>query len=305
MPVCIVSGCGNRHTKASKIYLASFPSEKDTERRKLWIKNVFKDQPYRQPSIYYYVCEDHFEDNMWEKVRVDGKRKLKKNAVPTIFHRRKCNDSSNECVSQMSEDVRASELDEPKIIHTAPVHSSAISHLAEASDSVFSNEEANGPSDVENDTEALKKRLKQTEQMLEEARNQLTELKKKFEQEPHETNKIVRRLEQSNIQLRKCKKKLWKKNKLMMEKLNRQNGLKRAVRKMLTEDQLEVLTRKASRGIKWSIETMTKALQLKFLCGSIGYEELRASNMPLPSQRTLRRFCLQLMSKRAASAKKV
>jgi len=28
----------------------------------------------------------HFSDDMWEKPRVDGKRKLKPNAVPTIFY---------------------------------------------------------------------------------------------------------------------------------------------------------------------------------------------------------------------------
>ncbi|KAK0072212.1 hypothetical protein PV325_011736 [Microctonus aethiopoides] len=75
---------------------------------------------------------------------------------------------------------------------------------------------------------------------------------------------------------------------------------------MLTEDQLEVLTKKASRGMKWSNETMMKALRLKFSCGSTaGYEELRAQNMSFPSQRTLRRFRLQLMNRRATSAKKV
>lgn len=104
--------------------------------------------------------------------------------------------------------VKASELEKPKIIYTALVHSSVISHLAEASESVFLNEEANGPSDVENEAEALRKRLKETEKMLEEARNQSTELKTKFEEEPHETNKVVRRLVQSNIQLSKCKERL-------------------------------------------------------------------------------------------------
>ncbi|XP_025154726.1 uncharacterized protein LOC112588581 isoform X2 [Harpegnathos saltator] len=51
MPSCSVPGCCNRTTKGKKIHMACFPSD-----------------PKRK-----------------EKTRVDGKRKLKCNAVPTIF----------------------------------------------------------------------------------------------------------------------------------------------------------------------------------------------------------------------------
>lgn len=34
---------------------------------------------------YYFYMQIHFSKDMWEKVRCDGKRKLKCNAVPTIF----------------------------------------------------------------------------------------------------------------------------------------------------------------------------------------------------------------------------
>lgn len=35
--------------------------------------------------IKHKIFQAHFAPDMWEKVRVDGKRKLKHNAVPTIF----------------------------------------------------------------------------------------------------------------------------------------------------------------------------------------------------------------------------
>ncbi|CAL1671704.1 unnamed protein product [Lasius platythorax] len=81
MPSCSVPGCSNRTKKGRKIYMASLPS--DPERKKLWITSIGKIN--WESTKYLYVCEIHFENEMWEKKRVDGKRKLKCNAVPTIF----------------------------------------------------------------------------------------------------------------------------------------------------------------------------------------------------------------------------
>ena len=48
-------------------------------------------------------------------------------------------------------------------------------------------------------------------------------------------------------------------------------------------------SRKSRRGgPKWSAETVQKALQLKFRCGS-GYEALLDQGLPYPSEQTLRR----------------
>lgn len=33
----------------------------------------------------WFICEVHFSPEMWEKLRVDGKKMLKHNAIPTIF----------------------------------------------------------------------------------------------------------------------------------------------------------------------------------------------------------------------------
>lgn len=38
---------------------------------------------FRQTHLV--LCEVHFEDEMWEKTREDGSRKLKWSAVPTLF----------------------------------------------------------------------------------------------------------------------------------------------------------------------------------------------------------------------------
>lgn len=62
-----------------------------------------------------------------------------------------------------------------------------------------------------------------------------------------------------------------------------------SLRKLFTDDQLRALGRKSMRGSKWSANTIKKALQLRFACGSTGYEQLLEQQFPLPSLRTLRR----------------
>jgi hypothetical protein len=47
--------------------------------------------------------------------------------------------------------------------------------------------------------------------------------------------------------------------------------------------------KKSTKFMKWSNDTVTKALKLKFACGSSGYEELLKQNFPYPSVRTLQR----------------
>lgn len=65
----------------------------------------------------------------------------------------------------------------------------------------------------------------------------------------------------------------------------RQNKLKA----FLNDDQLASMSRKCTKGMKWSPQTVKKALQMRFSCGTTGYNVVRDSGYPLPSTRTLRR----------------
>lgn len=56
---------------------------RDEKRRAQWSANVRRKN--WSPTRNSYLCEVHFEPKMWEKTTVDGRRKLKCNAVPTIF----------------------------------------------------------------------------------------------------------------------------------------------------------------------------------------------------------------------------
>ncbi|KYQ50592.1 hypothetical protein ALC60_10300 [Trachymyrmex zeteki] len=56
---------------------------KDTCRRNVWLRNAKLENKILNSSAA--LCEFHFTSNMWEKIRIDGTKKLKCTAVPTIF----------------------------------------------------------------------------------------------------------------------------------------------------------------------------------------------------------------------------
>lgn len=58
---------------------------------------------------------------------------------------------------------------------------------------------------------------------------------------------------------------------------------------IFNNDQMKALSKKSTMFMKWSNETVKKALKLKFACGNNGYNEILSQNIPLPSLRTLRR----------------
>lgn len=76
---CAAYGCTNRSEKG--FLMKKFP--KDPTRRKIWSAKVRRDG--WTPTDNSMLCEMHFEESMWEKTREDGSRKLKHDAVPTIF----------------------------------------------------------------------------------------------------------------------------------------------------------------------------------------------------------------------------
>lgn len=61
---------------------------------------------------YYYFCQVHFSDEMWEETTQKGKRRLKCTAIPTIFHDRLI---VNTCVEESMNSV---ETQEYNISHT-------------------------------------------------------------------------------------------------------------------------------------------------------------------------------------------
>ncbi|KAG8175595.1 hypothetical protein JTE90_019407 [Oedothorax gibbosus] len=84
MDGCAAINCSNSSyskVASKKRRVFRFPS--DQKRRQQWIQNCRRDKWI--PSKSAVLCEDHFEDTQFESNRADGWRKLKPNAIPTIF----------------------------------------------------------------------------------------------------------------------------------------------------------------------------------------------------------------------------
>lgn len=80
MPGCTVPNCTNSFQKGFKLY--RFPSDK--ERNLIWVQNCGRERGWK-PTKHTCICEMHFEESQFESHRADGLRKLKPNAIPTVF----------------------------------------------------------------------------------------------------------------------------------------------------------------------------------------------------------------------------
>lgn len=69
---------------------------------------------------------------------------------------------------------------------------------------------------------------------------------------------------------------------IMKNKVNN-NKYKKALNRIFNDDQIEALFTKRQNVRNWSNETIKRALQLKFVCGANGYDELICQKIPLPS----------------------
>ncbi|XP_018407689.1 PREDICTED: uncharacterized protein LOC108783587 [Cyphomyrmex costatus] len=135
----------------------------------------------------------------------------------------------------------------------------------------------------------LQNALLQSEQAKEEIerikiRAKQTEIKLK------KANAIILKLDKSKTLLKRNARKLMDENKKLAQKIRiLQTSKNIDIRKILNDDQVTALNEQNPRSLKWSNNTIIKALRLKMSCGSTGYTELLNQNIPLPSERTLRR----------------
>lgn len=96
--------------------------------------------------------------------------------------------------------------------------------------------------------------------------------------------------EKMNLQLSQQVEQLKRKlDKVRRERLNASDmKFLSNLEKIFTSDQLSAIINGRAQGSKWSDETITVCLRIKYACGSSGYNELRRLNYPLASERTLR-----------------
>ncbi|XP_036139045.1 peroxynitrite isomerase THAP4-like [Monomorium pharaonis] len=79
MTGCCILDCNNKGEEG--YVMKRFPI--NPLLKKIWLETIRRKK--WKPKQYSAVCEVHFAKKMWEKPRQDGKKKLKTQAVPTIF----------------------------------------------------------------------------------------------------------------------------------------------------------------------------------------------------------------------------
>ncbi|KAK9670798.1 Transposase protein [Popillia japonica] len=234
---------------------------KDPIRRKIWAVKVKRNG--WKPTNASVLCEAHFDETMWEKIRVDGSRKLKHDVVPTTFvfvSPRKTRKLPTKRILTTSEDI--------PIVSTHIDESLAQLQL----------EPIAGPSNV-------------AVTNIENAHD-ADSLFVSVSSEEVECNELLLQTKVCNKAYKKVALKLIH-YKRLVRSLKRKQRVKQTgyklLRKVFGEDQILALNRKSTKFMKWSNTTVQNALKLKFSCGNNGYQELLRQNMPLPSLRTLRR----------------
>ncbi|KAK8756056.1 hypothetical protein V5799_001242 [Amblyomma americanum] len=79
MPGCCVPQCSNHCRKGTRMF--RFPA--DSNRRKRWLAQVKRD--CWEPTAASRICSAHFEETSFEQNRQNGLKKLRPDAVPTLF----------------------------------------------------------------------------------------------------------------------------------------------------------------------------------------------------------------------------
>lgn len=188
----------------------------------------------------------HFEENMWEKIREDGSRRLKCNAFPTLF-------SFTKVIKK-----RKPPLDRSNVSLTE------INNLCANEISTDSKSLLNNNSHIENEE------------------SQFDCNKNNMEKYNKACSKLWINANKYKIMYNNTKKKLKAAEMIIQKQQSRLSSI-------FNNDQMKALSRKSTIFMKWTNETVKKALKLKFACGNNGYNEILLQNIPLPSLRTLRR----------------
>lgn len=204
----------------------------------------------------------HFSDAQFENKRLDGKRKLKPNAVPDLLPKK------------LSPNFVTEEQNETYIVpDISPIKSenSLDDTLVKNEENIFEYEmlatDEPQPTVVKNET------------------NNFECEEKSFEAE--ETHEVAFTLQQQQQMIQSLRERL---EKAMRERCYFKNEVKKMennLRSCFNMDQIYYLKHGNSRGHLWSDETMENAMKLYDLCGGRGYEEIKRQGLPFPSIRVI------------------
>ena len=268
MAGCAAFGCSNRSEQGYKLH--RFP--KDPVRRKKWSIKVKRDK--WKPSSTTFLCERHFLPNDY----LPGEKRLKKTAVPTIFSHTLLTTPKRKCPSERNHIRTAKQIKENQ-------HSARLDHnyCKEKKFNVKSNDTNASPN-----VSIFANEVNKANMVFESNhRNDLLLQQVICPQSALEIQEAIVNTAESvpnHIHLEYLK--MRNEN----DRLKRQINVMETSLKFLTDDQKTFLDKsKNEHWTWWSNETIKRALQLRFACGTSGYETLLRQGYPLPSICTLQR----------------
>uniref|UniRef100_V5HUL5 Putative 52 kDa repressor of the inhibitor of the protein kin n=1 Tax=Ixodes ricinus TaxID=34613 RepID=V5HUL5_IXORI len=101
MTGCSVTKCTNRADSGKSLY--RIPTARhDVRRRLVWLLRMGRRSPTPKNAR---ICEDHFESKEFETCQVNGRRKLKPSAVPSLFLNLDCHPATEEQSANIASQV--------------------------------------------------------------------------------------------------------------------------------------------------------------------------------------------------------
>ncbi|XP_012535077.1 THAP domain-containing protein 1 [Monomorium pharaonis] len=287
MAGCCVPGCRNSTTKGFSV--RSFP--RDRERRRQWIVSI--GVPNWQPNTNSRICEAHFAKNMWEKDRCDGKRKLKFNAIPTIFSHMKTEPAkkSNPVSSKNNNGLFESK--------NGPVNSTInmlIASLTEKGEVKIDHQYQLYPNNVEQLNQQLgnypnASALISANEKETDWKKRCEELTRRLTRSENECERLQGVIKRREDLFNKLIKKSYNCGKLLKERLRKLRKEKEqlyvSLKDIFNEDQLRVLTNPTESCDEWCDDTIRRAIRLRLACNSVGYQEILKQRIPLPSEQVV------------------
>lgn len=250
---------------------------RNEKRRTVWIANINRQDWIPGPAAS--LCHVHFTEDMWEKTR-DGKRRLKSDAVPTIFGE---HIPVNTIKQEVQEPIETELTIEDPYQSLKPERALIVKEEDIMSENEITNEmseiiEPNAKASDElllqqasfckdNESHKIQERLLKLEKVLE-----ATEKSRlRFKKELYAAKRRIKTLENEIISLRKN---------ADPDKLNE------SVSEILNDDQIKVLTKTYKKVPHWCNKPLTNAYKLRFACETSGYKEILRQNLPYPCTRT-------------------
>ncbi|XP_039309073.1 uncharacterized protein LOC113005416 [Solenopsis invicta] len=250
----------------------------------------------------------HFAAEMWEK-RTDM-RKLKPNAIPTIFVLTENKININIKSAELYQSVNDIQLDE----HVGDVQKQEFQpvddiqldeHVGnvqkqefQAINNILGSAETYQPVDdiqLDEHGDVRKQELQVIDNACElstiSSPSCSTECKEKQEKRYKKLKDFIRKQQINIVQMRRKMKALrFSLHAYQNKESDKKNDkYKNALKSIFTECQIKALLKKNRNNHVWSHEIIEYALQLKFICDANGYMALLRRGLPLPSIRTLQR----------------